>query len=165
VTAAVIENILDLPFVERPILELLHFDDDRSEVDREYAGFGWARIDRIWLGTHQGGELIAVEDALVLALHSDDAGLPRPDDVELAFELPDQLLTVSLCAFLDRWLPRLPRCSNVVLAMCNPHHATLRFPTSQPLWYPTGDTESWIDDQSGGRIELLADGTWARVTP
>jgi hypothetical protein len=159
-----VSGIADLPFVERPILDLLHFDEARSEVDRQYAGFGWARIDRIWLGSTHGGELTAVDDALVLALHSADDGAPLPDDVELEFELPTQSAIVSLRAFLDRWLPKLPRTSSIVLAMCNPHHATLRFATAQPLWYATGDAESWIDDANGGRIEILADGSWATVS-
>jgi hypothetical protein len=158
-----VDSVLDLPFVERPVLELLHFEDGRAEVDRQYAGFGWARVDRIWLGSRQGGPLITVDDALVLALHSADDGAPLPDDVELEFELPAQSAIVSLRLFLDRWLPTLPRASSIVLAMCNPHHATLRIPAPQPLWYPTGDAESWIDDANDGRIEILADGTWATV--
>lgn len=158
-----IESVLDLPFIERPALEVLHFDDDRVDVDRQYAGFGWTRVDRIWLGSKQGGELVAVDDALVLALHSADDGAAHPDDVDLEFELPGGSVIVSLALFLSRWLPRLPDASAIVLAMCNPHHATIHIPTTRPLWYPTGDAESWIDDANDGRIELLADGTWARV--
>jgi len=158
-----LDSILDLPFVERPILELLHFDDARTEVDRQYAGFGWARIERIWLGSQQGGELSAVDDVLVLALHSADGAAPIADDIDLEFELPTESVIVNLTLFLSRWLPKLPRTSNIVLAMCNPHRATLRFPMTTPLWYPTGDAESWIDDEEGGRIEILADGTWATV--
>ena len=160
-----IESVLDLPFIERPVDELLHFDDDRAEVDRQYAGFGWTRVDRIGLGSKRGGDLLAVDDALVLALHSADDGAPHTDDVDLEFELAGGSVIVSLALFLSRWLPTLPDASSIVLAMCNPHHATIRIPTRLPLWYPTGDTESWIDDAEGGRIELLADGTWARVTP
>lgn len=158
-----IESVLDLPFIERPVDELLHFDDDRAEVDRQYAGFGWARVGRIWLGSQQGGELTAVDDALVLALHSADDGAPHRDDVDLEFELANGSVIVSLALFLSRWLPKLPDAPAIVLAMCNPNHATIRIPAPAPLWYPTGDTESWIDDAEGGRIELLADGTWARV--
>jgi hypothetical protein len=159
-----IESVLDLPFAERPVLELLHFADDRAEVDRQYAGFGWARVDRIWLGSQQGGPLVAVDDALVLALHSADDGAPLPDDIELEFELPSTSFIVNATLFLSRWLPRLPDASAIVLAMCNPHHAQLRIPTPKPLWYPTGDAESWIDDANDGRIEILADGSWATVT-
>lgn len=158
-------NVLDLPFIERPVLELLHFDDDRVEVDRQYAGFGWTRLERIWLGTKQGGELIAVDDVLLLALHSADGAAPQSDDIDLEFELRTESVIVNLGLFLSRWLPKLPRSSNIVLAMCNPHRATLRFPTATPIWYPTGDAESWIDDAEGGRIEILADGTWATVSP
>jgi hypothetical protein len=160
-----IESVLDLPFIERPILELLHFDEARAEVDRQYAGFGWARVDRIWLGNKQGGELVAVDDALVLALHSADDGSPLPDDIELEFELPGTSAIVNLGMFLGRWVPTLPDAAAIVLAVCNPHHARLRVPTPSPLWYPTGDAESWIDDANAGRIEILADGSWATVTP
>jgi hypothetical protein len=160
-----LDSVLELPFHERPVHELLHFDDDRVEVDRQYAGFGWTRSSRIWLGSQQGGELIAVDDALVLALHSADDAPPLEDDIDLEFELPGaESVIVSAKLFLARWLPKLPRSSAIVLAVCNPHHATLRFPTSTPLWYPTGDAESWIDDAEGGRIEILADGSWATVT-
>jgi hypothetical protein len=161
-----IASVLELPFSERPVHELLHFDDDRVDVDRQYAGFGWSRVDRIWLGSSQGGELVAVDDALVLALHSADGAPPTPDDIDLEFELPEQApVIVNAKLFLERWLPRLPDASAIVLAMCNPHHAQLGFPTARPVWYPTGDAESWIDDANGGRLEILADGSWATVHP
>jgi hypothetical protein len=160
-----VSSVLDLPFIERPVDELLHFDDDRAEVDRQYAGFGWARVDRIWLGSKQGGELLAIDDALVLALHSADDGTPLPDDIELEFELPGESAIVNLDVFLSRWLPKLPETAAIVLAVCNPHHARLRVATPRPLWYPTGDAESWIDDANDRRIEILADGSWATVTP
>jgi hypothetical protein len=159
-----VDSVLDLPFIERPVDELLHFDPDRREVDRQYAGFGWTRLPRVWLGTTRGTALEPVDDALVLALHSADAGAALADDIELEFELAREVVQVSATLFLTRWLPRLPQTRSIVLAMCNPHRARLALPVSRPLWYPLGDAESWIDDANGGRIELLAEDSWARVT-
>jgi hypothetical protein len=157
-------KILDLPFRERPVLELLGFDDERIEVDRDYAGYGWARVPTVWLVDGDGER--RVDDALVLALHSDDNAHPLADDVELMFELPDgEPVTVLASMFLEKWLPTLPAASAIVLAMCNPHHAALRVPgTNMPVDVATGDVEAWIDDDKGGRLELCAAGSWARLT-
>lgn len=157
-------KILDLPFHERPVLELLDFDDERRDVNRDYAGYGWARVPRLWLVDDSGTER-QIDDALVLALHSSDAGEALADDVELEFELPGaEPVTVLASQFLDKWLPALPRASHVVLAMCNPHDATLRAPAGAtvPVYAATGDVEAWIDDERG-RLELCADGSWARL--
>lgn len=159
-------KIADLPFVERPVHEMLHFDDDRIEVDRNYAGYGWCRVPEIWIGETGSDEIALLEDALVLALHSADDGEALPDDIELEFELPGgEPVTVLLSQFLAVWLPALPRAKNIVLAMCNPHDAVIAAPkeAGAPLYYATGDVESWIDDDEGGRLELLADGSWARL--
>lgn len=155
-------KIGELPFRERPILELLHFDDDRHEVDRTYAGYGWAHVPRIWVGD------TPVDDALVLALHSADDGEVLADDIELEFELPaGPPVSVLASQFLDVWLPMLPPASAVVLAMCNPHHAVLRHPTAAgvPVYAASSDVESWLDEDKGGRLELSTDGTWATLTP
>jgi hypothetical protein len=156
-------SVLELPFVERPLEELLHFEDGRDQVDRDYAGFGFTRAPLVWLGSQQGGALQPVEDALVIALHASDDAAAQPDDIDLSFEMTSERIDVGLNLFLSRWLPKLPAASAIVLAVCNPHHAKLHFATSTPIWYPTGDTESWIDDSAGGRIELLAAGGWARI--
>lgn len=153
-------KIADLPFHERPVRELLHFDDDRAWVDREYAGYGWARVPEIWVGAER------VTDALVLALHSADDGEALPDDIELEFELPGGGSVLVLASqFLDVWLPRLPAAPAIVLAMCNPHGARLRVPASAraPIYVATdGDVTSW---EEGTRVELSADGSWARLSP
>lgn len=152
-------KILDLPFRERPILELLHFDDDRVEVDRDYAGYGWARVPEVWVGD------TLVRDALVLALHSADDGEALPDDIELEFELPGAApVSVLASQFLAAWLPTLPQGSAIVLAMCNPHHARLPYPPAAqvPVFVASADVESWLDHD---RIELSTDGSWARLTP
>lgn len=157
-------RIADLPFVERPVLELLHFDEDRVEVDLEYAGYGWARVPAIWLD--DGDSLRRVDDALVLALHSSDVGEARSDDVELEFELPGaEPVTVLASRFLDVWLPKLPHARAIVLAMCNPHRAVLRAPQAAtvPIYYASGDVEAWLAEDEGDRIELVADGSWARL--
>ena len=158
-------KIADLPFIERPVLELLHFDHDREEVDRSYAGYGWARVPAIWLLDEAGNEE-CIEDALVVAIHADDNGEPRADDVDLLFEL-DGADPASVLAsdFLRVWLPLLPPARSVVLAMCNWFGAELRYPEGArvPVYVATGDVESWIDDHKGGRLELFTDGSWARL--
>lgn len=157
-------KILDLPFVERPVLELLDFSDERRDVNRDYAGYGWARVPRVWLVDSSGTER-AIDDALVVAVHSSDVGEVLADDIELEFELPGAApVTVLASQFLETWLPALPRASAVVLAMCNPHVAALRVPAAAtvPLYVATGDVEAWIDDERG-RLELCADGSWARL--
>jgi hypothetical protein len=50
--------------------------------------------------------------------------------------------------FLELWLPKLPRDpSAIVLALCNPHDAALRWPAASPapVWYAHGDVTSWLD--------------------
>jgi hypothetical protein len=149
-------KILELPFRERPVLELLNLVADRHEPDRDYAGYGFARVPRVYLV--DAHEVIALDDALVLALHSADDAAPMTDDIELLFD--DVHVTVLASDFLAKWLPMLPTAKHVVLALCNPHHATLRAPV--PFYLATDDVESWRED---GRIELSTNGVWARVSP
>lgn len=160
-------KIADLPFVERPILELLDFSDDRTTVDRDYAGYGWARTERIWLCDGESRE-VAVDDALIVAIHAADEGEPLPDDVELVFELPGGAPPAIVLAstFLATWLPMLPQPSAIVLAMCNWFGAQLPYPEGArvPVYLANGDVEAWLDEHKGGRIELCTDGTWARLT-
>ena len=162
-------KIAELPFVERPVLELLGFADDRIEVDRLYAGYGWARVPRIHLSDHDGRQTV-VDDALVVAIHAADDGEPLPDDVDLMFELDDKgerIVSVLASQFFRVWLPQLPAASAVVLAMCNPHRARVTYPEGMnvPVHVASGDVEAWIDDDNDGRIELCTDGSWARLTP
>jgi hypothetical protein len=137
-------TVADLPFRARPLRELLNLAVDRDAPDHDYAGYGWARGQHVWLATEQGAPR-RVDDALVLALHTADDAEAMPDDIELEFELPDHAPVAVLASlFLAVWLPKLPRdASAVVLALCNPHRAALRAPA--PLWYAHGDVTSWID--------------------
>ncbi len=154
-------KIADLPFHERPVRELLHLEVDRDLPSHDYAGFGWARMERVWLAVgEQPGRL--VEDALVLALHSADDGEVFADDVELELELPDRPVSVLASAFLARWLPVLPEASAIVLALCNPHRARLLRPTEArtPLHYGLGDVESWREGED--RIILTAE-SWCTI--
>jgi hypothetical protein len=150
--------IADLPFYERPVLELLNLVDDRTEPDPDYAGYGWARASRLWL-VEPGARPRAIEDALLLALHCPDDGEVLANDIELYFELPEQLpVTVLASKFFARWLLRLPQdVSAFVLALCNPHHASLPQPqqTRLPLHFAHGEVESWRA-RDDGRIELFA---------
>jgi hypothetical protein len=158
-------KIAELPVHERPIDELLDLED-RPDINRDYAGYGWARVDEIWLDSRDTGRLRRVRDAVVLALHAADDGEALADDVELYFELPDAApVTVLASQFLAAWLPRLPAARAVVLALCNPHGATLRRPAGMnvPLHYATGDVAAWIDFDEDSRIRLAADGTWVSL--
>jgi hypothetical protein len=145
----VIQSLAELPFVERPALELLHLTEDRDRPDLDYAGFGYARVDRVRL--EPGG---AVDDVLVLALHSADGGGP----LELEFVLDGGSVIAPLPAFLDAWLPRIRGDERaIVLAMCNPHLATLARPIAAgavPIHVARGDVDSWLDD---GELCLSAD--------
>lgn len=155
-------KIAELPVRERPVLELLNLLGERSAPDHDYAGYGWARVPRVWCMVADSGRY--VDDALVLALHTADDAEPIEGDIELEFELPGQPpVSVLLSTFLDRWLPQLPQASAIVLALCNPHRATLPFPAAAavPVHYALGDVTSWLDD-GGERIELVAD-TWSTL--
>jgi hypothetical protein len=159
-----IATIAELPFHERPVLELLNLVDDRTEPDPDYAGYGWARASRLWLVDAAAGRALPrpIDDALLLALHCPDDGEVLANDLELYFELPEQPpVTVLASTFFARWLPRLPQdVSAIVLALCNPHHASLPSPqqTCLPLHFAHGEVESWIS-RDNGRIELRAP-TW-----
>jgi hypothetical protein len=158
----VARTIGQLPFHERPVRELLNLVGERDAPDPGYGGHGWARVPRVWLGNAAGdtGTSGFVADAVVLALHSPDDAEPLTDDVELELELPDgSSVLVLLSRFLAAWLPRLPRASAIVLALCNPHRATLRPPPSAaaPIYYARGDVTSWLDRDRGDRVELLAE--------
>lgn len=147
-------SILELPFAEQEPLALLGFADDRATVDVDYAGFGWARVDRIWLD--DGATVRPVDDALVIALHSADDGEVLADDVELELAVPGGAVTVLCSAFLDRWLPRLPATGPLVLALCNPHRA--RLPArSRALHVGLGMVDAWHDLDTD-RIRLVAEG-------
>lgn len=146
-------QIAELPFVERPVLDLLHLEDEaRREPDGDYAGFGHARVDRVELIGATGR---VVEGALLIAVHSADDGEAFADDVELEFVLGDRSVTVLLSAFLERWLPRISGDERaIVLVMCNPHRAELRLTAAVPVYYAIGDVESWLD---GGDLRLVAE--------
>ena len=150
-------TILELPFRERSVRDLLHLDVERAAPDPDYAGYGWARVGELWLDEQR------VEDALVLAVHSADDSEPIADDVELEFELPDAPpVSVLASTFLAKWLPVLPRTNALVLALCNPHRATLARPSDATFYYANGDVESWLDHDRGDRIRLASEHGWIR---
>jgi hypothetical protein len=154
-------TIADLPFFERPIHELLHLEVVRDQPSREFSGFGWARVDTVWLEARDRPPH-RVDDALIIALHTADDAEPLSDDLELELELPDRPVTVLASAFLDRWLPRLPHDSAIVLAICNLHRAILPRPAAAtvPVHYPLGEVASWRETVPGelhDRILLTAD--------
>jgi hypothetical protein len=158
-------TIAELPFIERPVIELLALDVDRDEPDPDYAGYGFAKIDRVMLVGDAGKRI--VEDALLVAVHSSDDGEVLANDIELELDLPDgELSSVTVLAsrFLEVWLPKLPNASAIVLVMCNPHRARLAGPAwPVPIHYALGDVESWqdLDDPRTG-IRLVAE-TWCTL--
>ena len=157
-------KIAELPFHERPVIELLHLEAPGA-VDTQYAGYGWTRVDRIWLAPDDRPAQ-PVDDALVLALHSADDGEPMADDIELEFELPGGGSVLVLASmFLAKWLPLLPQEPQaVVLAMCNPHRARLAAPVpGRTLYYGQGDVDSWLDDDDRGTRIRLAAPVWCMV--
>lgn len=165
-----IQSIGDLPFHRRPVLELLGLTHElgAGTIDVDYTGFGWARVDRLWLA--DASSRFEVADALVLALHSADDGELLADDVELEFVVdpttPGGSVTVLASAFLERWLPRLPAASAIVLAMCNPGHARLRAPSvagAAPLFHGIGDVDSWLDVSDDGPSLRLTAAAWCTV--
>ncbi|MBX3222126.1 MAG: hypothetical protein KF795_16530 [Labilithrix sp.] len=159
-----VATIAELPFHERPLLEVLNLVDDRAAPDPDYVGYGWARASRLWL-VEPDARSRPVDDALLLALHCPDDGEVLASDIELYFELQGQApVTVLASTFFARWLPRLPEdASAIVLALCNPHNASLPQPqaTRLPLHFAHGEVESWRA-RDDGRIELRAS-SWLRA--
>ena len=157
-------KIAELPFHERPIRELLGFDDERIEVDHDYAGYGWSRVDQIWLNETR------LTDVLVVAVHSADDADDVAGDIDLEFELgdgaPARSVSVLATAFLAVWLPKLPPdVASIVLVVCNPHRTRLGSvpAASCPLHYPLGDATSWLDEHDlGTRIRIAAE-TWCTL--
>jgi hypothetical protein len=144
-------KIEELPFRERPVIELLALDRDE---DPDYAGYGWAKVPRIWLESPHWRQRL--DDVLLIAVHADDDGAAHDDDVELAFD--DVGATADANVFVARWLPKLPRATHVVLVMCNPHRAQLTVPGVR---YGAGDVRAWLDPHD--RIRLTAD-AWRMVS-
>jgi hypothetical protein len=159
----VISSIADLPFRERPLIELLHLDEDRDEPSRDYAGYGWARAPRIYL---DDGSTRAVDNALVLAIHAADDAEPLAGDIDLAFELADGPgFRVRLSKFLDVWLPKLPHADHVVLVACNPHRTRLGALLTSTFYYGLGDVASWLDPHDRTAHVRLTAETWCTLPP
>ena len=152
-------SLAQLPFIERPLLALLHLDDaGRTTIDTDYVGFGWARASRLWLDDGRGPQRL-VEHALVLALHAADDVPALADDVLLEFAFDDDVaMTAHASRFLAVWLQRLPHDGPVVLAMCNPHRARLTL-GPRTTFYADGPVDAWLDpnsDDPHGAIRLRA---------
>jgi hypothetical protein len=158
----VAHTISQLPFHERPLIELLHLDDDRDEPSRNYAGFGWARASRIYL---DDGRTRSVDNALIIAVHAADDAEPLAGDIDLAFELPGDNVRVRLSKFLDVWLPKLPTSDAIVLVACNPHRARLGALETSTFYYGLGDVASWLDPHDRTAHVRLTAETWCTLPP
>ena len=150
-----VRSVGELPFREWDARELLNLTDERASPVLDDIRFGWCRLDRVWLESPAG--LTVVESPLVIALHAAEDGEALDRDVELEFYLDDEhSVTALLSTFLGHWLPRLPAASRLVLAMCNPHRATLPHPGGVPVHYAHGDVDSWLE-HGDDSVRLAAD--------
>jgi hypothetical protein len=153
-------SIADLPFVRKPAMRLLGLEDEcRTEVDREFAGFGWGVLPRLVL-TSDRDPPRAVNDALVLALHTPDE---PGEDLELEFWLEHDGEALAVLVPWDAFAsahvrPLLSAVHrDVVLALCNPLHRAIERPVwvaDRRLHYADGDVTSWLDPD--GTIRLQA---------
>ena len=164
-------KIAELPFHERPAIELL--DLDRDEPDPDYAGFGWTRVGRLWLASEDKERAPReIVNALVIGVHARDDAEAHADDIELAFELsPDRAIVVMASDFLATWLPKLPQdVPGIVLAICNPHGARLARPATTPwrvpLYHGMGDVTAWLDLDEKDRPDRvrLSAGWWRTLS-
>lgn len=161
-----ITSIAEIPFREKEPLALLHLDQYREHVDTEFEGYGYGRLSSLSLIRRADGTRYrAVQDALVLALHAADDGEAFEDDIELEFFLHEVVEDYSVTALLSTFLAkRLPAISSderaLVLAICNPHRATIpKPPTDVPVYYALGDVDSYLEEDGSGMltISLVAD--------
>jgi len=148
-------KLTELPFRERPVIELLALD--RDDADPEYAGYGWSKVDRIWLQSASWRRRL--DDVLLVAIHAADDGEAIADDVVLDFEVGEIVATTTATAFAAHWLRQLPAARHVVMVMCNPHRAQLKI---AGVHYGAGDVRAWLDP--GDRIRLTAE-AWRMVPP
>jgi hypothetical protein len=183
-----IRSIADLPFLERDPLDLLALDihdqlhdDLRGQPagpDLDYYGYGYARVDELWLTCEEDPEpLPPVRDALLLGLHAAEDSEPLAGDILLEFWIDgagedgeDLAITALLSRFLEIWLPRVSSDERaIVLALCNPQRATIArplLPGGQPIFYAAGDVTSWLDvpeDPSEPAMLRLTAGAWRKA--
>ncbi|MFO0637514.1 MAG: hypothetical protein U0168_32215 [Nannocystaceae bacterium] len=150
---AAITRLEQLPLPQRGVLELLALQHDRLAPDPDYAGFGWARVDRIVLAAPDRAAIV-VGPAVVVALHSADEQ-PSADDIELLFELPHHSVLVPLSRWLPELLRRVPAGLPLVLALCNPGRVAVRAPAgAPPVHVALGDVTSWLDPRTDGGADL-----------
>lgn len=162
-----IRSIAELPFQPHEPLELLNLLEGREDPVLDDTRFGWCRLDALWLDDGSA-EPRRVHDVLVLALHAAEEPEALDDDVELEFFVEevakDYSVTVLLSRFLEVWLPRIAGGErHIVLAMCNPHRATIQRPAiagATPVHYALGDVDSWLDLEDGRRHVRLAAEAW-----
>ncbi len=142
---AVPGGIAEIPFPEVDVLPLLGFDPARSGPEMEYERFGHAHLPRVELVARGdgAGSPRRVVGARVFALHSADDGEAHAEDIDLEFWVDDETaLLVSLALFLERRGAALVGSAPaLVLALCNPHGASLVRPPGidVPIFSAEGD--------------------------
>jgi hypothetical protein len=149
--------LADVLFARKSPLALLGLDDEqRTDVDHEFAGFGWSELAHVVLADDRDRR--ELEDAFVLALHTPD----EPDEgdaLELAFWIGDDVeLRVPWLAFADAHVRPLLRAEHrdVVLALCNPQHRAIERPSGlgdRRLHWADGDVTSWLDPDGSIRLQ------------
>ncbi len=169
-TRAVPTRLRDLPFAAGSATAVLGLDHGGASVDLQFVGYGWCGPVTVWLD--DGARCVAVEQAVVVALHAADDAPPIADDVLLEFVVDDGPTPTSvsalLSAFLAAWLPVLPPAGPIVLALCNPHHAWLvprliQLAPSRTWFVADGNVDSWAD-AAPSRLRLHA-AAWHHVRP
>ena len=146
-----IASISGLPFREREPDDLFGIALGRESIDTDDERFGWGRYARLTLEGDGGSRTLT--DVIVVALHASDERPANVGDLDLELRVGDEVLIVSLAAFMVEWGPPLPATATWVLALCNPHGLTLARPRGVPamteLWYGIGDVDAWKEDEHG----------------
>lgn len=156
-----LRSLADLPFEPHNPETLLGIVRGRPEPDQDYAGYGWALVERILLEDVQG--VREVRDALLIAVHSADVQPPPPQPIDLEFEVGDQAYVVALPRFLEVVASRLPIAGRpIVLAMCNPQAVDVEIPRAlAPMaHYAHGDVIAWLDERPDGEQLRLSASRW-----
>lgn len=152
--------LADLPFDRKPPLALLGLDDpQRTEVDHDFAGFGWGVVPRVVLADDDDRR--EVKDALVLALHTPDEPTDAPElELEFWIEHDGEELAVLVPwrAFAEARVRPLLRDEqgDVVLALCNPDARGIDRPSwlgERRLYHADGDVTAWLDPDGSIRLQ------------
>ncbi len=157
---SVIASLAELPFDELDPWVLLGLDPTHPEPNPDHEAVGYCRLDRVWLEGPESAR-VAVDNVLILGLHSREDPAPFPDDVEIEFWLVDEAgedyaAVTRVSRFLDIRLAALLGDSGaVVLALCNPRRGRLARPDglgTRQFWFAEGDVTAWMQRRPGSQL-------------